>query len=107
MLLVDDEDRLPDFPDEEEQAFALELGAEGLSKIDKTIISSARANWLKVARIIGDAIEAGGFDYSDAIVDLHARRVMEIVASGALESQGNLERPRFSEVRIPTVHAKH
>lgn len=77
MLLLDDED---------EQALASELGCKGLNRIDEAIVGCSRANWLKVARVIADAIKAGGVSYTDATVDLHARRVMEVVASGALES---------------------
>jgi len=107
MLLLDDEGELPSSPGEKEQALGSKLGVEGLNKIDEAIIRSAKGNWLKVARVIADAIKAGGFDYSDAAVNLHNRRVMELVASGALESQGNLMRPRFSEVRIPNAQSKH
>jgi len=86
---------------------ASKLGVKGLNKIDDAIVRCTNANWLKVARVIADAIKAGDFSYTDATVDLHARRVMEVVASGALESQGNLKKPRFSEVRVPNVQAKH
>lgn len=107
MLLLDDEDELPVSPEDEEQALASELGAEGLNKIDRAIVGSSKSNWLKVARVIHDAMKIGGFPLSDATVDLHARRVMEVVASGALEAQGNLKKPRFSEVRVPNVQSKH
>jgi hypothetical protein len=107
LLLLYDEGELPVSPDEDEQALSSELGAEGLCKIDEAIVRSSKANWLKVARVIAEAITAGGFPCSDAVVNLHARRVMEMVASGALESRGNLKKPRFSEVRVPTVYSKH
>jgi len=104
LLLLDDKGELSAFPDEEEQSLATELGAEGLHKIDEAIIGSARPNWLKVARVVSDAIKVGRFPYSDAAVTLHIRRVIELANSGALEFQGNLRRPRFSEVRIPNVN---
>ncbi|MBK8814826.1 MAG: hypothetical protein IPN42_04625 [Methylococcaceae bacterium] len=103
MLLLDDEDELPAFPQEEEQALAFELGIYGLSKIDEAIVNNTKANWSKVARVISEAITAGGLNYSEATINLHTRRVMLLVESGALESQGNLKKPRFSEVRISNV----
>ncbi|MDR1849448.1 MAG: DUF3658 domain-containing protein [Zoogloeaceae bacterium] len=109
LLLLYDEYELPDLPGEEEQALALELGAEGLNRIDEAIMSSAKAYWQKVARVIHDAIKAGNFSCWDAeaVGHLHTRRVMELVASGALEAQGYLGRPRFSEVRIPNAQNQH
>lgn len=107
MLLLDDEDELPASPEEGEQALIVELGAEGLRNIDEAIVVSSKENWLKVARVVADAIEAGGFGYSDATVDLHTRRVIELVLSGTLESKGNLKKPRFSEVRNSNAHGRH
>ena len=34
------------------------------------------------------------------VVDLHVRRVGELARSGLFDAQGNLRRPRFSEVRV-------
>jgi hypothetical protein len=95
MLLLYDEDELSASPDEAERALAVELGAEGLRKIDASIVGSLKAlgpgRW-KVARVIADALHAGGFSYSDpnldAVVNLHARRVQELVASGAFKYKG-------------------
>lgn len=103
MLLLDDEDELPISPEVEELFLASELGAEGLNKIDEAIVGRAKSDWLKVARVIAEAIKVGGFSYTDATVDLHTRRVIELVAAGALEAQGKLTRPRFSEVRLPNA----
>lgn len=101
MLLLDDDDELPPFPEMEEQALAADLGAEGLNKIDEAIVACSKSSWLKVARVIADAIKFGDFSYSDAAIDLHVRRVTKIVASGMLEARGDLKKPRFSEVRLP------
>ncbi len=101
MLFFDAED-LPSEPDEAEARLSSELGNAGLQAIDDAIGRFARPRWLKVARIVVDAMKAGGFETSDdAAIHLHARRVISLVDSGALEAKGNLHRPRWSEVRLP------
>ena len=102
LLLIFDEEKLPPFPDEEEQALVTKLGPEGLKRIDETIVRSVVSNHRKVARVIFDAMKAGEFTFSDALVYIYTRRIIEMVASGRLEAQGNLTKPRFSEIRIPT-----
>jgi len=69
--------------------------------IDETILSMAGKNWRKVAHIIGktlNELEEAGLAASD---DEVAERVKALVAGGRLESQGNLDRWRYSEVRLP------
>ena len=102
MLLLDDDDELPPAADEGEIVLASRLGSEGLQAIDATLTKHAQHRWLKVARIVFDALKAGGFSTSDeAHVRLHVRRVRTLVDSGVLDAQGNLHRPRWSEVRLP------
>jgi hypothetical protein len=99
----DDDDELPSEPEEEERALAEQLGPEGLRAIDATLERCTQRRWLKVARVIVEAMEAGNFDIStDGAYDLHARRVIALIEAGVLEAQGNPCRPRFSEVRLPT-----
>jgi hypothetical protein len=99
--LVDD-DALPLQPEEDESRLAAKLGDDGLQEIDAALQQHTRARWLKVARVIADALEAGGFDPSaEGAADLHLRRLIGLVDSGLIEAQGNLRRPRWSEVRLP------
>ncbi len=101
MLLLDDDDAVPPQPDEAEARLSSELGDAGIRRIDDAIAKSARRAWQKVARVVIDALEAVGFEISDgASIHLHVRRVISFVDSGALEAQGNLRRPRWSEVRL-------
>ncbi len=102
MLLLDDEDELPQDPEPAEVMLAAELGPDGLKSVDAALASNTKFIWLKVARVVHDALTAGGFSISDATVDLHVRRVAKLVHEGVLEAQGNLRRPRFSEIRMPT-----
>jgi hypothetical protein len=101
MLLLDDDDQLPDAPTEAETLLAESLGAAGLLAIDEAIVNATPTRWLKVARIVVDAITAAGFSTEEAQVQLHVRRTIALVAAGRLDAQGNVQRPRFSEVRLP------
>ncbi len=101
MLLLDDDDELPESPEPGEVALTARLGPDGLQAIDAALVGHARPTWLKVARVVHEAVNSGGFAVDDDNVDLHVRRVASLVTSGKLESQGNLRRPRWSEVRLP------
>ena len=101
MLLLDDDDELPESPEPGEVVLAARLGLNGLQAIDAALVGHARSTWLKVARVVHEALDSGCFAVEDDTVDLHVRRVVSLVASGKLESQGNLRRPRWSEVRLP------
>jgi hypothetical protein len=101
VLLLDDDDELPP-PDAREAGLAAALGDDRLATIDSALIANTKKQWLKAARVVFDALEAGGFPKdNDHYVDLHVRRLIALVDSGKLEAQGNLRRPRFSEVRLP------
>jgi hypothetical protein len=99
MLLLDDDDELPTLPDEGETNLQRQLGPEALCAIDAAIVANASPRWLKVARVVHDVIESRGLPFEDAVVDLHVRRVIELVQSNRLEAQGNLRKPRWSEIR--------
>jgi hypothetical protein len=101
MLLLDDEDRLSDWPNEAETLLAASLGTAGLLAIDQAIVNAAQTRWLKVARVVVDAIMAAGFSMEEAQVQLHVRRTIALVSAGRLDAQGDVHRPRFSEVRLP------
>lgn len=102
VLLLDDDDELPSAPTTEEVALVSRLGTGGVTAIDGALEGATSERWLKVARIVHDAMDAGGFDvWEDSHLHLHVRRLIDLVASGTLEAQGNLRRPRFSEVRKP------
>jgi uncharacterized protein DUF3658 len=101
MLLLDDDDHLPTSPDPGEAKLSVELGEQGLRAIDAALLSHVEPSWLKVARVVHDALGAGGTPIADDVVRLHVRRVAALVEVGVLEARGNLRRPRFSEVRLP------
>jgi hypothetical protein len=84
----------------EHEAKARLLTPADLQRIDESLLSNASRQWHKVARIIGRTMmELGNqFDLPDVFF---STRIKHLVASGALEAVGNLNRMRFSEVRIP------
>lgn len=85
----------------EQQALASKLSASELKRIDLALLANADSHWRKVARIVGTtmtSIEQRPKGLPDVF---YAQRIQYLVATGALESQGNLKRMRFSEVRIP------
>jgi hypothetical protein len=96
-----DDYELPASPSDDEKVLADSLGPAGLRSIDQAITRASRPAWLKVARVVHDAMNAGGFTTDDSPFELHVRRVIALVKAGTLEAQGNLRRPRFSEVRLP------
>src|SRR5436190_47291 len=101
MLLLDDDGELPASPEPSEATLSVQLGERGLRAVDAALVSHTRPSWLKVARVVYQALKSGGFQIKDDVVNLHARRVAALVKSGLLEAQGNLRRPRFSEGRRP------
>jgi len=76
------------------------LGEKVLAAIDDGILAATGPKYMKVARAISDALEAGGISTQDQNVQVHVRRVIALVKAHRLEAQGNLLRPRFSEVRL-------
>lgn len=101
LLLLHDDDELPEVPDEHESQFAATFTVDRLRGIDATLTRCARDRWLKVARVVIDALSLAGLPKTDdRYAALHVRRVIVLVESGVLEAQGDPRRPRFSEVRL-------
>jgi hypothetical protein len=85
-------------------AYCREHGVETTASqqlIDELILASARQRWLKVARIMADVLNACERGKMDIRVDAISERVRVLVEHGKLEAQGNLYRPRYSEVKLP------
>jgi hypothetical protein len=101
VLLLDDHDELPVSPTAAERALAARLGTSGLRAIDAALEQHVRrGQWLKAARVVADAMKAGGFPLTDnGHVELHVRRLVGLVDAGVLEAQGTVRKPRHSEVR--------
>jgi hypothetical protein len=89
--------------DSEELAAIAALTPEDIQAIDDALLNNASNHWSKVALIVGTAMYA----YPDRFLDIpdlfYGDRVKVLVSQGLLESQGNLSKMRFSEVRILKV----
>ena len=83
-------------------------------RIDQAILTCCKPRFLKVARIITDVAKALQMPlpmaerlYVDDApeepteVDFIADRIKALVKAGTLESQGDLDQWRFSEIRLP------
>jgi len=90
----------PELSEETEAAVAA-LSPSDVEAIDRALLSLCHdVHWLKVAYVVGHAMDVHPDRYFD-IPDLYyARRVRALVEAGVLEAVGNLRRMRFSEVRL-------
>ena len=92
----------PDLTDEQ-RANVRALSSDAINKIDELLLSYASVQWRKVARIVGGALADEGFTFK-GIPDIYlSQRVGALVESRKLESQGNLQFMRYSEVRLPSA----
>jgi hypothetical protein len=76
------------------------------SEIDQLLLSFCEHRWLKVARIVGkalDELEQRGILSDSALADMIDLRVELLVSKGCLEAQGNIKNWGSSEVRLPGI----
>jgi Protein of unknown function len=86
---------------EEDQALVSSLRASDLEAIDTALIAQCATSWRKVARVVGTTMGMLRNGLPGIPDGYYVQRVAILVHSGRLESQGNLEYMRFSEVRLP------
>jgi len=68
--------------------------------IDAIILSTLSTRWLKTARIISDALKECERRQLPVSVEMLGVRIQELDETNQLESQGDLRKWRFSEVRL-------
>ena len=85
----------------EEQSVVAKLTDADLQIIDAAIMTNSSTRWLKVAMVVWQTEKALSDRYAGLSYIFYALRLIHLVDEGRLESQGNLEYMRFSEVRIP------
>lgn len=98
---------------EEEQAIAHALTPVQVEAIDSAILAEARSNWTKVATILTpiflkdfrECVQKGFREGPGIPLAFLVKRVMCLVESGTLESQGNLRRIQQGKVRLPGPRA--
>ena len=86
--------------DADQQEAVDRLTAEQIQRIDDALLSDCDRRSHKVARIVGNAWMQLRDELVDVPVGFYAQRVKAIVDAGKLESRGNLDHMRFSEVRL-------
>lgn len=86
--------------DEEEQADVDALTADDIARIDEALLAQCDWSWRKVAMLVGRLLSKSAEVPDFVPVGYVAQRVQALVAAGRLESQGNLDYIRFSEVRL-------
>jgi hypothetical protein len=99
---MNEHDAKPDPPLTPEQALRVSRLTQGdLWEMDRVLLDQSAPTWRKVARIVGMTIGELSERYPNIPDVYYAQRVRRLVAVGELESQGNLEYMRYSEVRLP------
>jgi hypothetical protein len=89
--------------DDEDLLAVSALTEEDIAAIDSAILAEARIHWGKVAMVVIKAMDAYPDKYLDIPDSFYGQRVLQLVLSGKLQSQGNLCRMRFSEVCLPST----
>jgi hypothetical protein len=83
-----------------------ELKPIDLERIDTCLMSFMSEQFKKVAFVIGQAMLELDREYP-ALPDMfYASRIKHLAATGIIEAAGNLDRIRFSEVRLPENRAQ-
>ena len=100
-LSSDNSEAIIPSPSSEELRLATEIGPAGLAAIDAALLTHTRDRWMKVARVVFDAIDGQGLPVEEPYVSFYVRRLLRLAELGEVEGKGDLRRPRYSEVRRP------
>ena len=88
----------------EGEARARLLTANELKRIDECLLSHVPQEWRKVAYVIGRTMMDLGDEFPDLPDVFYATRIKHLAKLGAIEAAGNLDRMRYSEIRLPERH---
>jgi hypothetical protein len=89
--------------DEDDLKLIETLTPKDISVIDETILNNCNQRWRKVAMVVIKSMSNLENEYYEIPSTHYASRVKDLVSLGKLESQGNLSRMRFSEIRLPAI----
>ena len=93
---------VPDGPPTGEQQERIDkLTPDHLRLIDEAILACVSSQWRKAALVVGTAMEKNLGTVPPVPDIFYSQRLKKLVEDGSLESQGNLESMRLSEVRLP------
>ena len=62
MLLIDDDDAMPESPTQEELAFFAGLSEEECRQIDARLLAACGPRFLELARAVSEAMNSGGYE---------------------------------------------
>ena len=85
--------------DAEEAATVNALTPADIMAIDDALLGAISSNWSKVAMVLAKQMKSRPGVPDDVPLEFYWNRLCNMVARGELDSQGNLRRARFSEVR--------
>ena len=97
------EDELDSAPTAAELKIINKLTPDQVKRVDEILLSNTAPQWRKLARVVGSAMMQMKGEYPGLPDVYYSGRIAELVTAGKLQSQGNLRRMRFSEVRISGV----
>ncbi len=75
------------------------LSKDEVNKIDKLLLKNITSQWQKVAKIVGIAMFSSPLKTKEIPDIYYAQRIEEMAKKGIIESRGNLQSMRHSEVR--------
>jgi len=93
-------------PSKGELARIHSLSAEQIEQIDRALLAGACDQWRKVARIVGTVMSEESPRLQGVPDSYYSQRIATLVERGLLQSQGDLRRMRYSEVRVSASAAK-
>ena len=85
----------------EEEAQIRLLTVDDIRYIDERLMSQIAHHWHKVARVVGRTMMDLEKEFPNIPDVFYLLRVKYLAESGLIESAGDLNRMRYSEVRLP------
>ncbi len=85
----------------EQELIVEALSEADLEVIDTALLSNVDEQWRKVARVVGTTILEFKGKFHGVPGVFFAQRILRLTNEGRLESQGNLKKMRYSEIRLP------
>jgi hypothetical protein len=100
--MTDFDDKKPDGPlTPEAEAKARLLTPAQLQRIDECLLSHVSQQFRKVAYVIGQMMKEINGEFPGIPDVFYGLRIKHLAESGVIEAAGNLNRMRFSEIRLP------
>jgi uncharacterized protein DUF3658 len=98
--MTDSDQKLDRLMDPAEEAKARSLTGAQLERIDEVLLAQTAQQWSKVAKVIAWTMKELASEFPDLPDIFYANRIKYLAAQGTIEAPGNLDRMRFSEIRL-------